>query len=153
MRMATNGRMRYKQCIHFPYCNMSALIDLDSPADAAAALDKEWLVACLCADWCGTCREYLPGFEAIAEAFPQAAFFWVDIESHADWADEVDVDNFPTLFVMQGDAIRFYGTMLPYPAHLQRALESLVEPGARHLPVEGAEDLPSLRDLLADRAG
>ncbi|QID17470.1 thioredoxin family protein [Nitrogeniibacter mangrovi] len=132
---------------------MATLYDLDTPADAAAALQHEWLVACLCADWCGTCREYQPGFEAIAERFPEAGFLWVDIETHADWADDVDVENFPTLFVMQGEAIRFFGTMLPYPAHLERALESLFAPGAHHLPVDGAEDLPSLRDLLRARAG
>ena len=132
---------------------MPPVFDLDTPADAAAALQREWLVACLCADWCGTCREYQPGFEAMAAQFPQAAFFWVDIETHADWADDVDVENFPTLFVMQGDAIRFFGTMLPYHTHLQRALESLFAHGAHHLPVEGADDLPSLRKLLAERAG
>ncbi len=132
---------------------MPPVFDLDTPADAHAALDHEWLVACLCADWCGTCREYQPGFEAMAAQFPQAAFFWVDIETHADWADDVDVENFPTLFVMQGDAIRFFGPMLPYHTHLQRALESLFEHGAYHLPVEGAEELPSLRTLLAARAG
>lgn len=131
---------------------MSRLFDLDLPADAAAANDREWLVACLCADWCGTCREYQPGFEAMAARFPEAAFFWVDIENHADWADDIDVENFPTLFVMQGDAIRFFGTMLPHLSHLQRALETLFDPQTNHRPVDNAEELPSLRGLLAARS-
>ncbi len=25
------------------------------------------LVACLCADWCGTCKQYVAGFAALAE--------------------------------------------------------------------------------------
>ena len=33
------------------------------------------LVACLCAAWCGTCREYEPLFERLREEFSgQAAF-------------------------------------------------------------------------------
>jgi len=131
---------------------MNRIFDLDLPDDAAAANEREWLVACLCADWCGTCREYRPGFEAMAERFPEAGFFWVDIETHADWADDIDVDNFPTLFVMQGDAIRFFGTMLPHLSHLERALEALFDPGANHRPVDNAEELPSLRALLELRA-
>ncbi len=131
---------------------MTRMFDLDNPADASAANEREWLVACLCADWCGTCREYQPGFEAMAARFPQAAFFWVDIETHADWADDIDVENFPTVFVMQGDAIRFFGTMLPHLSHLQRALETMLDPQTNHRPVDNAEELPSLRTLLAARA-
>jgi len=131
---------------------MSRILDLDLPADAATANQREWLVACLCADWCGTCREYQPGFAAMAGRFPEAGFFWVDIESQADWADDIDVENFPTLFVMQGDAIRFFGTMLPHLSHLERTLQTLFEPGAYHRPVDNAEELPSLRTLLEARA-
>ena len=32
----------------------------------------EFLVACLCAAWCGTCRDYRAGFEALAARFPEA---------------------------------------------------------------------------------
>lgn len=127
--------------------------ELSTPADAAEANTREWLVACLCAAWCDTCRDYQAGFEALAARFPEVAFVWVDIETHADWADDVDVENFPTLYIMQGEAARFYGPMLPYHSHLERALESLLAPDAHHLPVEGADELPSLRDLLSERAG
>ncbi|KAA3651508.1 MAG: thioredoxin [Proteobacteria bacterium] len=131
---------------------MNALVNLDDPADVADALSHEWLVACLCAEWCGTCREYRDGFAATGAQFPQAAFLWVDIETHADWADEMDIENFPTLMVQQGDAVRFLGTMLPYPAHLQRALESLFAASAES-PGPG-EDVPlDLRALLRPLAG
>jgi thioredoxin-like negative regulator of GroEL len=131
---------------------MSRPIDLADPADAADALGREWLVACLCAAWCDTCRDYQAGFEALAARFPTAAFLWVDIETHADWADDVDVENFPTIYVMQGDAVRFFGPMLPYHSHLERSLESLLA-ATHHLPVDGADALPSLRELLSARAG
>ena len=45
----------------------------------------EFLVACLCAAWCGTCRDYRAGFEALAARFPEARFLWLDVED--DGAD------------------------------------------------------------------
>ena len=130
---------------------MNALVNLDDPADVTDALSHEWLVACLCAEWCGTCRDYRDGFAAVQAQFPQAAFLWVDIETHADWADEMDVENFPTLMIQQGDAVRFLGTMLPYPAHLQRALEALF--AAPDEPRRPGEAVPlDLRELLRARA-
>lgn len=83
------------------------------------------LVVCLCADWCGTCREYRPGFDALARAWPQAGFHWVDVEDDADWIGDYDVENFPTLLIQRGDLVLFFGTMLPQHQFLQRTLETL----------------------------
>ncbi len=132
---------------------MSALIDIDNPASVAEALGRNWLVACLCAEWCGVCREYRPGFAELPARFPQAAFLWIDIETHADWADDFDIEDFPTLLIQQGDDVRFFGTMLPYPAHLRRTLESLLEAGDPARPAPAADDVPNLRDLLRQHAG
>ena len=52
--------------------------------------NREFLVACLCAQWCDTCVAYKPGFHALAERFPRAEFRWVDIEDDAE-AVEVGV--------------------------------------------------------------
>ena len=49
----------------------------------AAAPDADWLVACLCAAWCGTCTEYRAAFDAAARQHPEARFAWIDIEDHA----------------------------------------------------------------------
>lgn len=89
----------------------------------------ELLVACLCADWCGTCREYRPGFEALAQQWPDAGFHWVDIEEEADWLGDLDVENFPTLLIQRGDVVLFFGTMLPQHGLLQRTLETLAALG------------------------
>ena len=87
----------------------------------------EFLVICLCAEWCGTCREYRPGFEALAKRFPGARFRWLDIEEQADDMGDLDIENFPTLFIQRAELILFFGTMLPHLNHLQRTIETFVE--------------------------
>lgn len=87
-------------------------------------------VICLCAEWCGTCREYRPGFEQVAARFPDAGFVWLDIEDHAEHLGDLDIENFPTLVIALGTSVLYYGVMLPYPEHLARTLEVFVEQGA-----------------------
>ncbi|HOB46614.1 MAG TPA: thioredoxin family protein [Zoogloea sp.] len=84
----------------------------------------EFLVACLCAAWCGTCRDYAAGFHALAERFPDTRFLWLDVEDEADLLDDYEVDNFPTLLIQRHDAVLFFGPMLPHHDLLQRTIES-----------------------------
>lgn len=87
--------------------------------------DHDWLVACLCAAWCGTCTEYRAAFEAAAKRHPDVRFAWVDIEDHADaLGEELDIENFPTLLVAHGGAPRFFGVVLPHAATISRTLEA-----------------------------
>ena len=88
---------------------------------------EEFLVICLCAEWCGACREYRPGFERLAAEFPQARFHWMDIEEHADEMGDLDIENFPTLFIQRREAVLFFGTMLPHLSHLRRTIETFHE--------------------------
>jgi len=88
--------------------------------------NREFLVACLCAAWCDTCVAYRPGFLAMAERFPRAEFRWVDIEDDAEQAEDIDVDNFPTILVRRGGETLFHGVMLPHHEHLHRLLEKLM---------------------------
>jgi thioredoxin 1 len=83
------------------------------------------LVICLCAEWCGTCREYRAGFEALAAQWPEAGFYWIDVEDEAEWITDLDVENFPTLLIQRGERVMFFGTMLPQHTILQRTLETL----------------------------
>lgn len=96
------------------------------PGDRFPALG-EFAVVCLCADWCGVCREYRDGFAEIARQFPAAEFHWLDIEEHAEDVGDLDVENFPTLLIKRRDLVLFYGTMLPAPSHLKRTLEVFLE--------------------------
>ena len=92
------------------------------------------LVACLCADWCGTCREYLPRFEQLQAAFPAVRFIWVDVEDESDLVDPVEVENFPTLLIAAREQVKFFGTVMPHLETLQRLLETQLAAGAPSQP-------------------
>ena len=94
-----------------------------------------WVV-CLCAEWCGTCRDYRPLFQAVAAAHPQWRFAWVDIEDHADIADAFDVETFPTLLMAGADGTRFLGPLLPHAETLTRMLGALQPPQPSSADVE-----------------
>ena len=87
-------------------------------------MPPEFKVICLCAEWCGTCREYRVAFDALAGAVRGAQFRWLDIENEAEALGDLDVENFPTLFIARGRSVLFYGTMLPHISHLERLLET-----------------------------
>ncbi len=102
----------------------------ESPcAQGAADAAEGFVVLCLCADWCGTCREYRPAFDALAEQFPGVGFGWLDIEDHADLMGDLDIENFPTLLIVRRNLVLFFGTMLPHIGHLRRTIETFLEQG------------------------
>lgn len=86
-----------------------------------------WWVICLCAEWCGVCREYRPGFDALAKRMPDLASAWIDVEDHADLMGDTDVETFPTLLIGEGAEVRFFGPMAPHIGVLERLVDSLQE--------------------------
>lgn len=97
-----------------------------------------WLVACLCAAWCGTCNEYRAVFAAQAAARPELRFVWVDIEDESDALApfDLDIENFPTVLVARGDELRFLGTLLPHAATLNRTIEAAQRAALAGMAVE-----------------
>lgn len=103
----------------------SLTLELDNRDQLASALDGGgWVVACLCADWCGTCSSYRAGFDALAARHPDKTFVWIDIEDQAGVVGDLDVENFPTLLLQRGDVVAFYGTMLPDPNVADRLVQA-----------------------------
>ena len=107
------------------------------------------LVICLCAEWCGTCRDYHPEFEALGINFPQHHFLWIDIEDQADLVSDIDIENFPTLLVANGDRILFAGTMQPHIGHLRRLLLALDENTEPQLGKLSIKEFDLFRALVA----
>lgn len=91
-----------------------------------------WSVVCLCAAWCGVCREYQPGFDALAAKVPSVQWAWVDVEDHDDIVGALDVETFPTLLIAQGDEVVFFGPLLPQLPVLARLVQTLQQ-GDGHL--------------------
>jgi thiol-disulfide isomerase/thioredoxin len=91
---------------------------------ARLAPDTGWLVACLCARWCNTCESYRTTLAQVARQFPALRFVWVDIEGEADTLGDaaLEVENFPTLMLLQHGRPRFFGTLLPHASTLSRTL-------------------------------
>ncbi|MFC3457172.1 MULTISPECIES: thioredoxin family protein [Massilia] len=106
----------------------SLTLELDNRDTIAAAIEGDrWVVACLCAAWCGTCGGYRAAFDGLAARHPDKVFVWIDIEDQADVVGDLDVENFPTLLVQREDTVAFFGTMLPDPAVADRLVQAQAE--------------------------
>jgi thiol-disulfide isomerase/thioredoxin len=100
-------------------------LESDNRDQLAAALDGDgWVVACLCAAWCGTCSTYRDAFDSLAARHPDKTFVWIDIEDQADVVGDLDVENFPTLLLQRRDTVAFFGTMLPDAKVADRLVQS-----------------------------
>ncbi len=116
-----------------------------TPAHAGAA-QPVWTVICLCAQWCGACREWQPAFEQWARSHPQLRFRWVDIEDEADALGDPDIETFPTLLIAHGATPRFYGPVQPQAAQADRLLASLMNG-----PINPAAPVSAEAHALAQR--
>ena len=101
------------------------------------------LVAGLCAQWCGTCRDYAPLFARQRARFAgRAQFAWVDVEDHDEVMGHIDVENFPTLMIARGDEVLFYGTVTPHEQTLVRLVEGALNGDLKPVRDAGVEGLP-----------
>lgn len=124
----------------------SLTLNTENRADVAAALAGDrWIVACLCAAWCGTCASYRATFDDLAARHPDKCFLWIDIEDQADVVGDLDVENFPTLLIQHHELVAFFGTMLPDAGVAHRLLQST----AAHSDAE----LQALNAANPERAG
>jgi hypothetical protein len=105
------------------------------------------VIACLCAEWCRTCGDYRPVFDALKAQFPGDRFVWLDVENEGV---EVIVDTFPTLMVARGATVQFFGAVLPHAAHASRLLQVL-EPDAPPA-ANAAEAEPLFEHLRNDQS-
>jgi len=121
------------------------------PSDAppAPVLD----IVCLCAAWCGTCRDYEATFAALQSALPGHRYRWLDIEEEAELAGDIDVETFPTLMLAHRGRVLFAGPVLPRLGDAQRLVEVQLQALSRaapgHLPADQARAYAELAAKLA----
>ncbi|MCB1958329.1 MAG: thioredoxin family protein [Rhodocyclaceae bacterium] len=90
-------------------------------------LPSDLSVTCLCADWCGTCRDYVAAFEGLGARYADTPFTWYDVEDDADVVGDLDIETFPTLLIRRAGHVVYLGPVLPDPAHAQRLIETYAE--------------------------
>jgi len=96
--------------------------------DAASPSSFEpsrWQAICLCAAWCGVCRDWDRVFGELAATFPGVRFTWVDVEDEADALGDLEIETFPTLLVAQDGQARFFGPVQPLAGEVSRLLKRL----------------------------
>ncbi|MDB5870487.1 MAG: hypothetical protein JWP96_2819 [Polaromonas sp.] len=96
-----------------------------------------WVV-CLCAEWCGLCRDYGAVFSQMAARYPAFRFVLLDIEDQADLVGDIDVETFPTLLLADAQGMRFFGPVTPQANTLARLLDSLQSASLQAVPHSAA---------------
>ncbi len=96
------------------------------PGQAAGA-GSDWIVACLCAQWCGICRAWHDAFRELAAgpALPGARWLWVDVERQADALGEFEPENFPVLAMQQGERLLYCATLPQQPGNWRRMIDAV----------------------------
>lgn len=124
--------------------------DRDTPPLAlpAPVLD----IVCLCAAWCGTCREYEATFAELQRALPGHRYRWIDIEDEAELAGDIDVETFPTLMLAHRGQVVFAGPVLPRLSDAQRLVEVQVAAARAAVPAQRASRSAALSALPPDQA-
>ncbi len=112
------------------------------------SVDAAWTVVGLCADWCDACRGYRPQFAAFAASTSEARFVWLDVEDDADWVDDIDIETFPTLLVLNRAQPVFFGPVLPRVEVIERTLASLRAQSAPR-PISPAGGVAAIEALAA----
>jgi len=110
--------------VSFVFLDTSTVLHKESQMMSSPA---HWSVVCLCAAWCGVCRQYEPEFQALQDKYPHVRFAWVDVEDQEALVGDVDVETFPTLLIGHGAQAMFLGPLLPQIKVLERLLQSLME--------------------------
>ena len=114
--------------------------------DSAGAPDQAtWWVACLCAAWCGVCRDWQPLFLEQARAHPHMRFAWVDVEDEDDAMGDVDIETFPTLLIARGAEVLYLAPIPPSAKQFARLLATL------QAQPEAAPGLPEDANALLHR--
>ena len=108
-----------------------------APSSGLTSPDPVTWVVCLCAQWCGLCRDYRAVVAGMAPLYPAMRFAWLDVEDQADLVGDVDVETFPTVLIADAQGVWFFGPLPPQPQNLSRLLDSLARSSLQARPHDG----------------
>lgn len=112
------------------------------------------VVVCLCAAWCGTCRDYLPVFTAVAKAQPGWRTHWVDVEDFEAALNEADITTFPMILIANGEGTWcFAGPVTTQQGMLQRLCDAARQGSLRLGDAEAATWQPLWEALRVRNEG
>jgi hypothetical protein len=89
--------------------------------------DKSLTVLIVCATWCAVCRDYKSMVEGNLEITP----IWVDVDDFETIADEISIEIFPTIVILDGVDVLFFGSI----DAKQSTLLGLVSGVSAHSPI------------------
>ena len=101
---------------------------------------RDWVIVGLCAEWCGTCRDYRPLLAARAARSLDELHLWVDIEDEADALGDLDIETFTTLLVLNRGRPLFFGPVLPQIDVVDRLLHTLRQGPTTETPIAPEND-------------
>ncbi|MBS3997804.1 MAG: thioredoxin family protein [Hydrogenophaga sp.] len=105
-------------------------------------------VICLCAQWCGTCRDYAPVFNALSAQRPAVCTQWADLDEVEDALGDIDITTFPMLLIADAaQGLCFAGPVTPQAATLLRLCDVAAAGGLRLDADEAARWKPLLAQL------
>lgn len=82
------------------------------------------MLVLFCADWCSSCREFKPAFDALN--ISDLSRYWVDIEKDERLMSEIEVENLPSVFVLSNDKLSWYfGAIRPNSLFLEKIIADL----------------------------
>ncbi len=98
---------------------------MDSLKDISS--DKSLKVLIVCASWCGVCREYKNMISSDLEPKP----IWVDVDDFEAIADDLSIETFPTIVILDDSDVLFFGSI----DTKQDSLPVLISGVSKHLPI------------------
>ena len=105
-----------------------------TPSSGLISPDSVTWVVCLCAQWCGLCRDYRGVVAGMAALYPAIRFAWLDVEDQAELVGDVDVETFPTVLIADAQSVQFFGPLPPQPQNLSRLLGSVARSSLQARP-------------------
>lgn len=113
--------------------------------------DSKLQVIVLCAQWCGTCREYQEVYQDLIKHYPQVDWQWWDIEDRADDLGDLDIETFPSWLVARQGTVIYGGVMMPRLQDARRLMDHLVASEGQALPMSTDEANAQAYSALAQQ--